>query len=323
MRPENPDELLAGSGLGSEEYLQCLLTMLIIGGPYPRWNTRSVLSPEGRRFLQLLDTLSFHSVGEVGDAVFIDEFDLPKRPEDAAGRAPDWCVLTGTRLWMIELKTLAGSHDPEQLPAFLELAQHHYPNRPIDLTYITPPLTKPAPELGGRMRYRHLTWEQVRPLLMRVWGRATAGSRDRRLLDAANAVIDSLGQPWLAWRDARLQTLGLTEPAVSGVALGEPTTTGSPPSAGDPDADFESVAAQVAADHQQRAVTVESGSLQALYDHSRSIGEALAQHPDLTLRHVKPWVWQPSSQGHPLTAFGRDTGFELRLSWYAKPAAKR
>src|SRR3954452_1702698 len=198
MRPEDPDELLAGSGLSSEEYLQCLLTMLIIGGPYPTWNTRSVPSPEGRRFLQLLDALSFDSASEARGAVFIDEFDLPKRPKDAAGRAPDWCVLTGTRLWMIELKTLAGSHDPGQLPAFLELAQHHYSKRFIDLTYITPPLTKPAPELGGRMRYRHLTWKQVRPLLIRVWGRATAGSRDRRLLDAANAVIDSLASP--GWR---------------------------------------------------------------------------------------------------------------------------
>jgi hypothetical protein len=315
MRPEDPDELLAGSGLSSEEYLQCLLTMLIIGGPYPTWNTRSVPSPEGRRFLQLLDALSFDSASEARGAVFIDEFDLPKRPKDAAGRAPDWCVLTGTRLWMIELKTLAGSHDPGQLPAFLELAKHHYPNRFIDLTYITPPLTKPAPELGGRMRYRHLTWKQVRPLLIRVWGRATAGSRDRRLLDAANAVIDSLGQPWLAWRDVRLQTLGLTEPAVGGGVLREPTTTGGPrPSSGEPNADVESVAAQVAADHQQRAVTVAAGSLQDLYDQSRSIGDSLAQHPDPTLRHVQPWVWQPSSQGHPLTALGRDTGFELRLS---------
>src|SRR3954452_18431254 len=94
------------------------------------------------------------------------------------------------------------------------------------------------------MRYRHLTWKQVRPLLIRVWGRATAGSRDRRLLDAANAVIDSLGQPWLAWRDVRLQTLGLTEPAVGGGVLREPTTTGGPrPSSGKPNADVESVAA--------------------------------------------------------------------------------
>src|SRR3954452_1872579 len=78
------------------------------------------------------------------------------------------------------------------------------------------------------MRYRHLTCKQVRPLLIRVWGRATAGSRDRRLLDAANAVIDSLGQPWLAWRDVQLQTLGLTEPAVGGGVLRETTTACSP-----------------------------------------------------------------------------------------------
>jgi hypothetical protein len=35
--------------------------------------------------------------------------------------------------------------------------------------------------------------------------------------------------------------------------------------------------------------------------------------------HVRPWIWTPASGGSPLTEYGRQTGVELRLSYYRKP----
>jgi hypothetical protein len=38
---------------------------------------------------------------------------------------------------MIELKAEHGSHDPAQVPWYLALGRHHYPNRQVDITYLT------------------------------------------------------------------------------------------------------------------------------------------------------------------------------------------
>ena len=42
--------------------------------------------------------------------MFIDEYLLPKLEEGAANGWPDWAVLSDDRVWIIELKTEAGSH---------------------------------------------------------------------------------------------------------------------------------------------------------------------------------------------------------------------
>jgi len=52
-------KLLGRLRLGREEFRQRLLTMLILAGPYPKWNSRSRPSPAGVRFLKILDALSF------------------------------------------------------------------------------------------------------------------------------------------------------------------------------------------------------------------------------------------------------------------------
>ena len=58
MAIEDPHQLLGRLKLGREEYCQRLLTMLILDDAYPRWNTRSAASPDGLRFLGLLEELS-------------------------------------------------------------------------------------------------------------------------------------------------------------------------------------------------------------------------------------------------------------------------
>ena len=82
---------------------------------------------------------------------------------------PDWAVLWPDRAWVIELKS-GGSHRDEQLPYYLLLAAAAHSSRRVDLTYITGPLTKPAPLLGVGQRYSHLQWTQVLPLVEHVWG---------------------------------------------------------------------------------------------------------------------------------------------------------
>ena len=136
---EDPRLLLRRLKLGREEYCQRLLTMLVLEAPYPRWNTRSAPSRRGLAFLRAVDVLSYGESRLPGDAVFVDELDLPARHQHEPGGAPDYGVLASDRLWMIELKTDRASHRRGQIPTYFELAQHHHPGRSIDLTYLTPP----------------------------------------------------------------------------------------------------------------------------------------------------------------------------------------
>ncbi|MFI7033518.1 hypothetical protein OHB01_25840 [Microbispora hainanensis] len=157
MATEDPLRLLGRLRLGREEYCQRLLTMLILGGPYPRWNTPNAPSDRGARFLLELDALSFGTGAWDVRPQFVDEFDLPRRHDDEQGGAPDYAMLWPERLWMIELKTETASHRQGQLSGYLDLAEHHHPARRIDLTYLTPPMphTPPAaqalqpPHLGS------------------------------------------------------------------------------------------------------------------------------------------------------------------------------
>lgn len=151
MALEDPGELLGRLRLGHEEYVQRLLTMLILDAPYPRWNSAHPPSPRGAQFLESLEELSYGDAGPWTEPDFVDELDLPGRHDGERGSAPDWAVRDGRRLWMIELKTEAGSHRPAQLPAYYELGRHHHPAHRIDLTYLTGPLRKdPPPAPGGR-----------------------------------------------------------------------------------------------------------------------------------------------------------------------------
>jgi hypothetical protein len=169
MAIEDPHQLLGRLKLGREEYCQRLLTMLILDGAYPRWNTPNTASPDGLRFLGLLEELSLGEPRAWTDPVFVDELDLPKRTEWEQGGAPDQSLHDHSRLWMIELKTEAGSHRPTQIPLSFELGRHHYPHHRIDITYLTGPLSKGAPPIPDGCRFGHVTWSEVMPLIRDVW----------------------------------------------------------------------------------------------------------------------------------------------------------
>jgi hypothetical protein len=100
---ESPSYLLHRLKIGREEFCQRLLTMLVLGAEYPKWNTRNIPSARGLQFLRRLHELCF-GAGEWSDQLeFIDELELAPRTESEKGGGPDQAVIWTNRLWMIEL----------------------------------------------------------------------------------------------------------------------------------------------------------------------------------------------------------------------------
>jgi hypothetical protein len=287
--------------LGREEYCQRLLTMLILDDAYPRWNTPLMASPAGLRFLGLLEELSLGVAGTWTDPVFVDELDLPKRTEWEQGGAPDQSLRDQSRLWMIELKTEAGSHRPTQIPLYFELGRHHYPRHRIDITYLTGPLSKGAPPIPDGCRFGHVTWSEVMPLVRDVWSDHSPTHRD--VVRALDDVLNGLSAKWPAWRTDRLE---------AGQRVEQP-----PP---DPAGDALDFARRTAVDHQQRALDFAPANLEDLQALRLELLGRIKGSGDAALLHVRPWLWRWASEGQPLTSAGRETGYELRLSWYKRPA---
>ncbi|MEV0975060.1 hypothetical protein [Microtetraspora glauca] len=322
---EDPLQLLRRLRLGREEYCQRLLTMLILTGPYPRWNSRSIPSDKGVRFLRELDVLSFGAGAWHGQPVFVDEFDLPGRGDDEQGGAPDYAVLWEQRLWMIELKTETTSHRPGQVTGYFTLADHHYPAARIDLTYLTPPMPLARPTTGEQMRFAHLTWGQVTPLIVDVWG--DGGEIERRVAEQLLAALDGIGNPWSRWRAERL---GRQHPSIN-TAASEGTsasadaavvTAAEPELIGiDPFDAAMALAEATGRDGRQRTLGHSATTLEELQRLRLSLRQAIRALPDGSLtRHVLPWLWNAAtSGGRALTTSGAETGYELRLSRYRQP----
>lgn len=305
MAIEDPQLLLGRLKLGREEYCQRLLTMLILDDAYPRWNTPRAASPDGLRFLQLLEVLSLGEAGSWTHPVFVDELDLPKRTEWEQGGAPDQSLQDQSRLWMIELKTEAGSHRPAQIPLYFELGRHHYPRHRIDVTYLTGPLSKRAPLIPDGCRFGHVTWAEVMPLVDTVW--SDCSPRHRDVVRALTEVLNGLDRKWSAWREDHLETAIVVEAP--------------PPS--DPAGDAVELAQLVTVDHQQRGLAFAPSNLEELQALRLEVFERIKTSGKPALLHIRPWLWRWASQGQPLTSAGRETGYELRLSWYQQPAGSR
>jgi hypothetical protein len=289
---ESALRLLRDLELGREEYCQRLLTMLILNGPYPRWNSRNAPSPRGRDFLLALDGLSFGTEEWATLPSFVDEFDLPRRHDGEAGAAPDYAVLFADRLWIIELKAAASSHRPAQIPTYLRLARHHHPARSIDLTYLTPEMTWTPPKPTDA-RLAHITRRQVVPLLTKIWSNGDS---------------------------SELQALTLLTEAIEGIGKGrppEPPKTGRP---ADPDPLRSAVqlAEATGQDGHQRALDHAAASVEELQRLRLAVKETIGAAPaGEAIRFVQAWIWTAAtSTGQALTGAGESTGYELRLSRY-------
>jgi len=302
---EDPIALLGRLRLGREEYCQRLLTMLILGDGYPKWNSMLIPSNDGLRFLQSLDRLCFADQAGSGALQFVDEFELPARHDDEPGGAPDWAVLWKDRVWMVELKTEPASHRRGQLSGYLELAAHYYPTQQIDLTYLTPPMLRRDLAVPSGIRFRHIGWDDVRPLIGEIWGGSDA--QQKALVDELFAALDGLGTDWRGWRSSR---------------LGEPVQA---PDlvVDDASAPYATLASALAAaertsiDGGQRAVDARALSLEDLQELRLELREALTASDSAELRRVRPWLWSArTSGGEPMTPGGAESGYEVRLSRY-------
>lgn len=305
MNPyEDIRRVLTRRKLWREESLQLVLTCLIVGGVYPQWGTRSMPTVRGAEFLRRLHLLVFGEDPESPCEVFVDEFELPRRHEAERSGWPDWAVLWPDRVWMIELKTEVGSHRLDQLPHYLDLGAHHYPQAAIDLTYLTGPMEKPAPEVHAGQRYHHIVWTDVVPLIEEVWGGDEPAAR--AYVQAAGDLIASLETPWTDWR------AGWMTQVARAIASSKPALCRD---------NLWDLIVATAADGQQRAADAhtESGeSLEDLRDQAREL--IIAAPEGSTAKHVLPWIWSgQTSGGQPLTSAGEQLGAELRLSRYSKP----
>lgn len=216
----------------------------------------------------------------------MDELDLPARGDTERGGAPDYGVVAASRVWLIELKTEAACHRANQIPSYFELAQHHFPEQQIDITYVSPPYRGAPLSAPEGSRFDHVTWEDVLPLVRKHWDRA--GAEAGRIVDGLTQVLEENEGPWGQWRQTR------TEDAVaSGVRL----------------------AARTSADGKQRALYHPFGSLEELESVRIELRDELAAAGSSS----RPWVWRAaSSGGEALTVTGGESGYELRLSRYAE-----
>lgn len=322
---EDPTALWRRLKLGREEYLQRLVTTLILDGTAPPWNSPRPPGELGRTFLGLLDDLAHRDSIAVGTrepaTQFVDEYLLPRLDESAANGWPDWAVLWDDRVWIIELKTEAGSHRADQLPYYLTLAAAAHAQCSLDLTYITGPLEKPAPVLQEGQRYCHLTWDEVLPLVTRTWSqdprpevgtyvemvRTVVGNLSRLKPAAQRAAVIGGGAEAAAAEPGTAPP-SVTVEATSASGPGDVTTT-QPSSLVD-------LARATATDGRQRALGVASPEeLEALRDRALAeIDQLAAEDPT---RFVLPWLWHSArTGGRALTPEGREFGYELRLSRY-------
>lgn len=323
---ESPTALWRRLKLGREEYLQRLVTTLILDGHAPPWNTPGSPGGQGQRFLALLDEAA-HGPQNVDEPVappqaFIDEYLLPKLDQHAANGWPDWAVLWPNRVWVIELKTEAGSHRPDQLPYYLRLAAAAHPNVGLDLTYITGPLRKPAPALSDGQRYNHLAWDQVVPLIKEAWSR-DGRSEVTAYVEMVATIVNNLSRLrpseqrgivlGVQAAEPRALTAGDRPVEMPADDLAEPKPGPSTPVGGTALLDL---ARATAGDGHQRGVGATSPEeLEALRD--QALAEIGRLSPDDVTRFVLPWLWQSTqTDGKALTPEGGEFGYELRFSRY-------
>jgi hypothetical protein len=261
-----------------------MLTSLIVAGPYPKWNTMSRPSSRGEVFLQRLFFKAFNENLE-SEVDFIDEFTLKEIPDKLREGCPDYGVLSRHFVWIIELKTEAGSHRKEQLPQYATLSAHHYQSLERRLLYLTPDMTKIGLEDSHGSVFRHIYWSEVLPLIEDVWS-SSLHDEEKLLQKALERELTGLGTAYSSYTEKR---------DIIGQALKS--------------------AIDVQESGQQAAVDVNASGLEELMDLRIRIRDALGR-TDETI-NVKPWIWyEASSGGRALTALGKEVGCELRLSRY-------
>lgn len=295
MAVPNPIALFEGLPKAGREWrVQKMLASLVLGDLPATYNTPRTPSDAGARLLRRLDAEAFGASRD-DTPRFVFEFKLLAVEPNAENGWPDLAALWPDRVLLFELKTEPGSVRDGQVDDYLRLALHHYPERSVDLLYLTRDAVYAGPDwLPSRARYANLDWNRVADLLEELWD-----GKDAEDL-YARVFADYLGVT-LTPRDVSMPDV--TSPQLSeGPSLDDALR----------------LAELVAADGKQRAYPYPW----ATYE------EAVAFRMKLkvALRNggvVEPWVWRSRSKGRPLTVEALRTGAEVRLSPVkARPAGQ-
>jgi len=281
---EDHDKLLHMK-LSREEYCQRILTSLILGGLYPKWNTKNKPSENGFVFLNGLHELSFDFQIEP-PIIFVDECELPAISNGESGSGyPDYALFWDQHIWIIELKTESSSHRKDQLPLYLKLASYHYPNHKIKILYLTSEMNRIKSAGPEKHSFSHLFWSEVSPLINKIW--SESNYKPERILESAlQRELSKLGTPYKIFID-NAETIRHAM----------------------------NLSLQVQETGKQMAVEVKASGLDEINELRIRIRDALKRLDGTN--NVKPWIWfEKSSGGKPITELGRQVGCELRLSRY-------
>jgi hypothetical protein len=219
---------------------------------------------------------------------FVDEFELSAEDYEMQNGYPDYAVITPATLWIIELKTEAGSHRKEQLPFYARLANRRYPELQISVTYLTGTMARIESISGVNVSFRHLLWPEIVPLVELEWGKSPH-KEEQLLVTAIKREIQGLDSPAKRF----LKNANVVREALI-------------------------AAIRVQAVGEQAGVEALPTGLQGLHDLRLRIRDALARSVDT--RNVRPWIWcAETSGGSALTRNGTEVGYEIRLSRYERP----
>ncbi len=302
-----------------EGFVQYLLACLILGGKPPGWNKASRPSEQGLDFLRKLDERCFGSCRS-GFPEFYWEFELPSRKEVEPNRWPDLAAKYENRLVLFELKTEPGSVREGQVDEQIDLALFNYPDFAVDMIYLTRDAVVSAPEPRDRSRYANIRWCDVAPMIQTGWAKDKANGFYAQMF--AEYLLSTF--PPKALRKRRKGTSPAGPPAAS--ATEDFVTTAQedvPPRAPKPGGFSDALLAAHHTERTKKQTAVER-SISSPGEAERARKSALVllaeynENAAEPIGHALPWIWTPSQGGNPLTEGGRETGFELRFSYYSK-----
>jgi hypothetical protein len=301
--PEDPATLITGKNYGSEGTAQRYLCALLINGSNYGYHKSWPLTERGVRFVAELYARAFDSA-PTGAPQFWNELNL-LAADGADKQAVDYGFLWPEVQFLVELKTLGGSHRPGQLTEYLRRARHDSPERAIDLLYLTQPMTAATPDHTPEgCRYEHLSWPDALEVAESVWA-ASDDPREVRCLTLLREHLKAEGA--LAGVITRRKAVS-NRPAASPGQLPEQLRV----------VDGAVMTAAKTAAGARHAVEVPldlvaDEGFKARLKQIRQVLEArIASAPELS--GVKVWQWTSTSRGRAYTEAGSHTGLELRLT---------
>jgi hypothetical protein len=271
-----------------EGYAQYLLACLILGKRPSAWNAPASPSVNGKTLLDMIDAQCFGKrASELPD--FYWEFKLEAIDPWLKRGWPDLAASWPERKLLLELKTEPGSHRDGQVDQYLSQARLNHPQCSIDMIYLTRDPIIGLPTLpDDRTRYANITWSEIADTLGLIFNQNTSADERRIATHLADLVRN------LAAHQSKRAAAEIT----IDVAAVE-------------------IAQQVETDRKQRALELEDiEDPEALQNTRDSLSSMFI---DKGIRHVRPWIWsKETSGGSARTELGRESGYELRFSWYEK-----